>query len=51
MVTLSSFGRLVQRTVCMLAATVIVGGSLALGAVVAQSAQCVDHHVTITQLA
>lgn len=47
----NSFSRLVQRTVCLLAATFIVGGSLALGAAGVESAQCLDYQVTITQLA
>jgi hypothetical protein len=51
MFSLSKLGRFVQRTVCMLAATMIVGGSLAAGAVVAESAQCVGYVVTVTQLA
>lgn len=47
----SRFGQFVQRTVCMLAATMIVGGSLAAGAVAADAAQCQGYVITVTQLA
>ncbi|HKE94260.1 MAG TPA: hypothetical protein VKB34_08155 [Povalibacter sp.] len=47
----NKFNQFVQRTVCMFAATMIVGGSLALGAVAAESAQCPGYTITITQLA
>jgi hypothetical protein len=50
MFALTRFGRFIQRTVCMLLATVIVTGSLSLGVAVAESAQCLDYSVTITQL-
>jgi hypothetical protein len=43
-------GQWVQRTICLLAAVLIVGGSLSAGTIVAQMAQHKDYSVTITQL-
>lgn len=52
MFTSYSPGNVFQRAVCMFFAVVIVGGTLSLGAVAAQSAVAAEgYSVTITQLA
>lgn len=49
MIAITEFSQSAQRTVCMLVAAVIVMANLALGAIVAESAQP-HYSVTITQL-